>query len=59
MGTPPWAIAPASALEIVAVPFWGRLSDRVGRRRVVLAGLLCTAACAHPFFLLLETRSAP
>ncbi|MFB7673357.1 MFS transporter [Kitasatospora purpeofusca] len=54
-----WAIALASALEIVAVPFWGRLSDRVGRRRVVLAGLLCTAAYAYPFFLLLETRSAP
>ncbi|MFF3599781.1 MFS transporter [Kitasatospora indigofera] len=54
-----WAIALASALEIVAIPFWGRLSDRFGRRRVVLAGVLCTAAYAYPFFRLLDTRSFP
>ncbi|MGW4898618.1 MFS transporter [Kitasatospora sp. NPDC004240] len=54
-----WCIALASALEIVAIPFWGWLSDRVGRRAVIGAGLLCTAAYAFPFFTLLETRSGP
>ncbi|MGW4646877.1 MFS transporter [Kitasatospora sp. NPDC004289] len=54
-----WAVALASALEIVAIPFWGWLSDRLGRRVVVCAGLVCTAAYAFPFFRLLETRSVP
>ncbi|MED7947450.1 MFS transporter [Streptomyces sp. BE20] len=54
-----WAITLASALEIAAIPFWGRLSDRIGRRATVTAGLACTAAYAYPFFRLLETRSTP
>ena len=54
-----WAIAVASALEIVAIPFWGWLSDRIGRRWTVAAGLLCTAAYVFPFFRLLDTRSTP
>ncbi|WP_121830343.1 MFS transporter [Streptomyces sp. S1] len=52
-----WAITLASALEIVAIPFWGWLSDRIGRRAMVGAGLLCTVLYAFPFFRLLETRS--
>ncbi|MGC5399447.1 MFS transporter [Streptomyces sp. DT20] len=52
-----WSIALASALEIAAIPFWGWLSDRIGRRVMVAIGLTCTVAYALPFFQLLETRN--
>ncbi|WP_331768983.1 MHS family MFS transporter (plasmid) [Embleya sp. NBC_00888] len=52
-----WAFAFASTLEIAAIPLWGRLSDRFGRRPVVAAGLVCTTAYVFPFFHLLETRN--
>lgn len=54
-----WAIAIASALEIGTIPFWGALSDRVGRRILVVCGLVFTCLYVYPFFLLLETRSTP
>ena len=52
-----WAIALASALEIVAIPFWGWLSDQIGRRTVITIGLVLTIAYAFPFFWLLGTRT--
>ncbi len=33
-----------SAMQFVFAPFWGRLSDRVGRRPVLVGGLLGTSA---------------
>jgi len=54
-----WAVAVASALEIAAIPFWGWLSDVIGRRVMVITGLVCTVAYAFPFFLLLGTRNTP
>ncbi|WP_432093399.1 MFS transporter [Streptomyces sp. bgisy100] len=54
-----WAIALASALEIVAIPFWGWLSDRIGRRVMVSIGLGFTIVYVFPFFRLLETKSTP
>ncbi|MGH7681454.1 MAG: MFS transporter [Candidatus Eiseniibacteriota bacterium] len=33
-----------SFMQFLAAPFWGRLSDRVGRRPVILVSLLATAA---------------
>ncbi|WP_432014475.1 MFS transporter [Streptomyces cucumeris] len=54
-----WAVTLASALEIAAIPFWGWLSDRIGRRTMVTIGLVCTVAYAFPFFWLLDTRSTP
>ncbi|QKW17728.1 MHS family MFS transporter [Kitasatospora sp. NA04385] len=50
-----WAAALAGALEIVTIPFWGWLSDRIGRRTMVAIGLGCTIAYAYPFFWLLGT----
>ncbi len=35
----------------VAAPFWGHLSDRIGRARVILAGLAGAAAAPVPFAL--------
>ncbi|BCJ37049.1 MFS transporter [Actinocatenispora thailandica] len=52
-----WAVAVASALEIVTIPMWGALSDRIGRRRLVTAGLAFTVLYAFPFFWLLSTRN--
>ncbi|WP_353651249.1 MFS transporter [Nakamurella sp. A5-74] len=50
-----WGIALASALEIIAIPFWGWLSDKIGRKVMVSIGLVFTVAYILPFFALLET----
>ncbi|MFB7608669.1 MFS transporter [Streptomyces gardneri] len=54
-----WAIALAATLEIGAIPLWGLVSDKIGRKKMVGIGLVATAAFAFPFFALLETRSTP
>ena len=43
-GTVGILIAAFSVAQLVVAPVWGRLSDRYGRRPVILAGLLVTAA---------------
>lgn len=52
-----WAIGIAAGLEIVTIPFWGWLSDRIGRRKVMLGGVVLTALYTFPFFTLLHTRN--
>ncbi|MER5387779.1 MFS transporter [Saccharopolyspora sp. NPDC002686] len=47
----------AAALNIVVLPLWGALSDRVGRRPVFIGGAVFMAAYAWPFFWLVDTRS--
>jgi len=49
------AVAIAAAVELAAIPFYGALSDRVGRRPVYLFGAIFTAAFAFPFFWLIDT----
>jgi MFS transporter, MHS family, shikimate and dehydroshikimate transport protein len=49
------AILLGSALELVAIPLFGALSDRVGRRPVYLFGAIVTGLFAFPFFWLLDT----
>jgi len=49
----------AAALSLFSVPFFGHLSDRVGRRRVYLAGAVATGIVAIPYFLLLDSKVAP
>ena len=46
-----------SAAQLVAIPFFGSLSDRVGRRPVYLGGALFLLAMAFPFFWLVDTKS--
>jgi MFS family permease len=48
----------SSLVQAGAVIFFGALSDRHGRKPIIMAGTLFTAAQAVPFFLLLQTRSA-
>jgi MHS family shikimate/dehydroshikimate transporter-like MFS transporter len=46
-----------AALELVAIPLFGALSDRVGRRPVYLFGAIVTALFAYPLFWLIDTGS--
>src|SRR5687768_3962200 len=48
----------ASAAALVAIPVFGALSDRLGRRPVYLFGAVFTGLFAYPLFWLLDTGSA-
>ncbi len=41
--------------ELIALPAWAHLSDKIGRRPVFLIGAIFTAAFAFPFFWLIDT----
>ncbi|HWD02016.1 MAG TPA: MFS transporter [Amycolatopsis sp.] len=47
----------AGATEAVSIPFFGALSDRVGRRKLFLIGSVLTALFIYPMFLLVNTGS--
>jgi MFS transporter, MHS family, shikimate and dehydroshikimate transport protein len=47
----------AAAVELLAVPLFGALSDRVGRRPIYLFGAIFTLLFAFPFFWLMNTES--
>ncbi len=49
----------ASACEFVAVPAYGALTDRIGRRPVYMFGAIMTAVLAFPLFWLFDTGSTP
>jgi metabolite-proton symporter len=53
------AVLVASLVELAAIPFFGALSDRWGRRPIYLFGAIFTAVFAFPLFWLLDTRSSP
>jgi metabolite-proton symporter len=46
-----------SAVQLVAIPFFGSVSDRLGRRPVYLGGAIFLLAMAFPFFWLVETKN--
>jgi metabolite-proton symporter len=46
-----------AAVELAAIPFFGALSDRVGRRPVYLFGAIMTAVVAYPLFAALDAGS--
>jgi MFS family permease len=54
-----WAVLVACVVALVAIPAFGRLSDRIGRKPVIAAGIIAEAAFALPFFWLLDTGSEP
>ncbi|MGC5022455.1 MFS transporter [Micromonospora sp. DT47] len=51
------AVLIASAVHFAAIPLWGALSDRVGRRPIYLLGAGGVLVWAFLFFVLVDTRS--
>ncbi|NUS42973.1 MAG: MHS family MFS transporter [Mycobacteriaceae bacterium] len=51
------AVLLAAALQLVTIPWFSLLSDRVGRKRVYLAGAVSTALLAFPYFAVLQGGS--
>ncbi len=51
------AVLIGSAVQLVVIPWFGALSDRVGRRPVYLGGAMFLMLFAMPFFWMLDTRS--
>lgn len=46
-----------AAVNVFAVPFFGRLSDRIGRRPVYMAGAVLAMGWAFVFFVLMDTTN--
>jgi MFS transporter, DHA1 family, tetracycline resistance protein len=59
-----WLLATYSLFQLVAAPFWGRLSDRVGRRPVLMASMTASAlaylwlGAANALWMLFAARAA-
>jgi metabolite-proton symporter len=51
------AVLVGAALELFFIPFFSRLSDQIGRKRVYLAGALITGLLAFPYFAVLTYGS--
>lgn len=50
----PIAVTVATAVTMVTLPLFGALSDRIGRKPVVLSGILFSASFAFPYFLIID-----
>ncbi len=51
------AVLAAAALSFFSIPFFGHLSDRVGRKRVYMFGAALTGIFGFAYFALLDTRA--
>jgi len=51
------AVLFGTAVQFIAIPLFGWLSDIVGRRMVYMTGTVLMAVFAWPFFLLVDTKS--
>jgi MFS family permease len=45
-----------SVVSLFTVPFWGYISDRVGRKRLYVIGAVAMLLFCWPYFALLDTR---
>jgi metabolite-proton symporter len=53
-----WGVVIAALIGLFTIPWYGALSDRVGRRPLYLSGAVVGLLFAFPFFWLLNTKSA-
>lgn len=53
------ALMVCTCAQFATVPFFGWVSDKVGRKPVYLLGGLLSGALVYPFFLLMATKSLP
>lgn len=51
------ALLVASGVHLLAIPFWGWLSDRIGRRPLYLLGAVGVGIWGFVFFALLDTKT--
>ncbi len=52
------AVLGAAMLSFIAIPLFGHLSDRLGRKRVYMAGAALTGVYGFVYFALLDTKVA-
>lgn len=50
-----WAVLVSCLVALVGIPFFGQLSDRIGRKKIIAAGIAGEVLLAFPFFWLLDT----
>jgi metabolite-proton symporter len=46
----------AAAVSLFSVPFFGHLSDRIGRKRMYMTGAAATLVFGVPYFLMLDSK---
>jgi MHS family shikimate/dehydroshikimate transporter-like MFS transporter len=46
----------STAAQFITVPFFGWVSDKVGRKPVYISGAVLSALMIYPFFLMIQTR---
>src|SRR5262245_33421506 len=46
----------AALVSLFTVPFWGYVSDRIGRKRMYVAGAVVMLIWSYPYWALLDTR---
>jgi metabolite-proton symporter len=50
------AVLAAAMVSFISIPFFGHLSDRLGRKRIYMLGAALTGAYGFVYFMLLDTR---
>jgi MFS transporter, MHS family, shikimate and dehydroshikimate transport protein len=53
------AIVAAAVVEVLAIPLFGFISDRIGRRSLYFFGVAFTVCFAFPLFWMVDTRQMP